>query len=263
MKLTIAIAVFNQLSDTKSCWGSHVQNVENKNEVELLVVDNGSNDGSKEWIEKFVFPHFPDHKCVRNEENIGLVATQQQIYKEAKGDVIAIIHNDLLILEKGWDARVVKLFESNPNIGLAGFFGYLGLDRSGGRFGCSSNFVEAEVHGDRFTGEKRVLGFDGISLICSRAMLDKVGGFDQEYCYHHFYDKDISMASAVAGFENWYIGVYCHHFNGLTANRPDYQTWIEKKMGTSGYTGDITSYKASEARFISKWKDRLPYQVRI
>lgn len=252
----------NQIDDTKGVWGAHIANIENKNDVELLVIDNNSTDGSGEWITKYVFPHFPDHRLIRNEENLGVVKTMQQAWKEAKGDVIAILHNDLLVLEKGWDKRVLDLFESNSNIGLAGFFGCSGFGYDGGRMDCNSNFVEAEVHGTRNTGNKRVLGFDGISLICRREMMEKVGGFDQDYTFHHFYDKDLSMSSFNAGYENWFIGVYCHHLNGLTANRSDYAKWIDEKMGTTGYTGDLASYKASEKRFIEKWRGKLPWIIR-
>lgn len=262
MKLTLGVLCFNQLEGTKAVWGSFINTIEDKKNVEILVVDNGSTDGTGEWLNRFVFPLFPDHRIIRNEENLGVIPALNQIWKEAKGDVVACIHNDLMLYEKGWDKRVLDLFTRRERCGLAGFFGAEGIGRDGGRMMCHSNFLEAEIHSVRDAGEKRVVMFDGISLIWRKKMMDEIGGLDTYLNYHHFYDRSLSLQSHFAGWENWYLGVACHHLNGLTANRPDYQAWIEKKMGTSGYTGDLAIYKENEKKFLDRWGSKLPAIVR-
>ena len=92
-------------------------------------------------------------------------------------------------------------------------------------------------------------------------MFDQVGGFDEGHAYHHMYDRSISLESHSAGWENWFLGVYCHHRSGVTANRPDYQTWIARKMGTEVGKGDVASYQKSEQYFLQKWGARLPLMV--
>jgi len=258
MKLTVAIPCFNQLEDTKGIWGCHIANIEDKENTELLVVANGCTDDTVNFLNRFVFPYFPDHKLIINQENQGLIFPLNQCYKESKGDVIAILHNDVYVFDRGWDKDVLAEFEKDPKLGLAGFLGATGVGPTGGRQGTLSNMLEAEIHGERFTGVKPVVIFDGLSLICRRTMLDQVGGFDQGYAYHHFYDRDISLASYYGGWTNKVIGVFCHHRSGLTANRPDHQKWIDQKMGTSNFTGDKASYDASERYFIQKWGNKLP-----
>jgi GT2 family glycosyltransferase len=258
LKLTIGVMMSNQLNDTKAVWGSFLHTIDDKQNVELLVIDNGSTDGSKEWVERFIFPHFPDHRMIRNEENLGTIKGLNQIWKESKGDVVATVHNDLIIYDKGWDNRVKDLFERHPKCGLAGFFGAEGMGGDGGRISCHCNFLEAELHATRDSGEKRVLMFDGISLIWRKEMMDQVGGFDQGYIWHHRYDLDISLTSHYAGWENWFLGVAVHHMNGLTANRPDSQIAADKVMGTTNYTGDNTAYTINNARFLEKWKGKIP-----
>lgn len=261
MKLTIAIPVMNQLEDTKGQWGSLVSNTVNKDLVELLVIDNGSTDGTREFIEKFVFPYFPDHKYIFNPENVGVLASMQLAYSESKGDVIAILHNDVYVLDHGWNMDVTNEFEDDPKLGLAGFLGAEGCGANGGRMNTVSNLLEAEIHGNRVEGVRKVAIFDGLALIARREMLDQVGGFDQGYTYHHFYDRDISLASFFGGWTNKMIGIYCHHRSGVTANRPEYGKWIAEKMGTKEGEGDLKSYLQSEQRFISKWSARLPILV--
>lgn len=258
MKLSIVIPVMNQISETKGEWGCLVANTTDKANTELLVIDNGSTDETINFLERFVFPFFPDHRLISHSENIGVLASMQEAYKESKGDVIAILHNDVYVLDEGWDLDVMQEFEKDPKLGLAGFLGAKGIGANGGRMYTMSNLVEAEIHGERIQGVKDCIGFDGLSLICRRAMLDSVGGFDQGYTYHHFYDRDISMASWNAGWRNSVIGIYCHHRSGITANRSDYGKWIADKMGTKEGQGDLKSYLQSEQYFLNKWKDKLP-----
>jgi len=261
-KLSLCIPIMGQLEDTKSAWGLHVENLGDKeNSPELVVINNAPEDKeSIKFLTDFVFPHFKEHKLINNPENLGVVKSMNQCIKESTGDVIAILHNDVFVFESDWDEKVLKVFE-NPKVGLAGFFGAQGTYTNGGRMDAVSNMIEAEYHGERLTGTRRVGAFDGLSLIGRRTMFEQVGGFDEGYTYHHFYDRDLSLASHFAGWESWFVGVYIHHRSGVTANRPDYQTWIDKKMGTSGFSGDLASYKKSEEYFFSKWKDKLPVYI--
>ena len=119
MKLTIATICFNQLNDTKAVWGSWLATIQDKQNIELLVVDNGCTDGTIEWLNRFVFPYFPDHQVVSNPENVGVIPALNQIWKAAKGDVVAVLHNDLLVYEPGWDQRIIRVFTEHDRCGLA------------------------------------------------------------------------------------------------------------------------------------------------
>lgn len=258
MKLTIAIPVMNQIEETKGEWGCLVANTTRREEIELLVINNGSTDGTREFLERFVFPFFPDHRMIDHDENIGVLASMQEIYTQSKGDVIAILHNDVYVLDYGWNEDVIAEFTKDEKLGLAGFLGARGIGKTGGRMFTMSNMVEAEYHGERIQGVRDCIVFDGLSLICRRAMLESVGGFDQQYTYHHFYDRDISCASYFAGWHNKTIGIYFHHRSGITANRSDYGKWIAEKMNKPEGQGDLASYQQSEQYFIHKWSSKLP-----
>jgi|SRR5581483_6071566 len=262
LKLSLCIPIMGQLEDTKTNWGLHVENLGDKaNSPELIVINNDYHDSDTiKFLRQFVFPHFPEHKLINNPENLGVVKSMNQCIKESTGDVIAILHNDLSVFEQDWDERVLKVFE-NPRVGLAGFFGAQGTFTNGGRMDAVSNMIEAEYHGERFEGNRRVGHFDGLSLIGRREMFEQIGGFDEKYTFHHFYDRDIALSAHFAGWELWYIGVYCHHRSGVTANRQQYQKWIDQKMETKDFTGDKASYDASEQYFFSKWRDKLPVYI--
>jgi glycosyltransferase involved in cell wall biosynthesis len=261
LKLTVAIPVFNQLEETKGQWGCHLENIIDKASTEILVINNGSTDGTRDFINDNIFIHFADHRMIDHQENIGVLASMNEAWREARGDIVAIFHNDLYIYEYGYDKRIISEFEKDEKLGLAGFLGSRGIANNGGRINVISNMLEAELHGLRKSGVENVAVFDGLALIGRKAMFEKVGGFDQGFTYHHFYDKSISIESLKAGYVNKMIGVYCHHRGGITANRPDYGKWIANKMGVVEGLGDLESYKKSEAYFLNKYRTDLPIVV--
>jgi len=261
MKLSIGIACFNQLGDTKGVWGNLIANTALKDEVELVVVDNGCTDDTVKFLNDFVFPRFPNHKLIQNPQNIGVVKALDQIHRQSTGEIIAIPHNDVNIFQYGWDKWVLQEFEADPKLGLAGFLGALGIAHNGGRHETMSNMLEAEYHGKRITEVKDVVGFDGLCLIPRRVMLDEIGGFDLNYDPHHFYDRDLSLASYHQGWKNKIIPVYCHHISGITANRPDYANWAAQKLGVEVGKGDQEVYMRSQAYFFQKWNHYLSRMI--
>lgn len=260
MKMTIAVAVFGQLEDTKAFWGCLSANTTHKEEIELLVVDNHSPDDTVAFLNRFILPLWPNARIIQNNDNLGVVPTLQQIYQESKGDIIAILHNDLFIFEYAWNERVASVFAQDEKVGMAGFFGAKAAAANGGRGGCYSNFLEAEIHGQRTSGAEEVVLFDGVALICRRAMLDQVGGFDQNLNYL-YYDKDISLESFTHGWRNILVGIACHHRSGVTANRPDYQNWIAKKLNAPVEEAGMIAYRQAEEYYLKKWEGRLPLSV--
>lgn len=250
-KLSVVIPCSNQLYDTKVCWGSILNSIRDKDNVEILAILDGDTDGTDTFLERFIFPYFADHRIIAHERR-GVLKVMDEAWREAKGDVIAILHNDVAVYEYGWDDRVLATF-ADPTVGLAGFLGAEGIGHTGGRQNTFSNLLEAEIHGARETGNREMIMFDGLALIGRREMFEKVGGFDMEYSLHHWYDRDISLASFSNGYKNMYIGIGCHHLSGITANRPDYQEWATEQLHPENMTGDQASYYAGEKRFIEKW----------
>lgn len=273
MKLTIAVAAYGQLYDTKVFWGNLVGLTSKKEEVELLVINNSpeiekpyggdtsATDNTQMFLEKWILPHFPDHKVISNPENVGVVKSLDMMHRNASGDVIAILHNDTIVMQANWNEWILSQFENDPKLGLAGFLGSVGTAHNGGRHITMSNLLEAEAHGQRITEVTDCVGFDGLALIPRKAMLDEVGGFDLNYDPHHFYDRDISLTSYHAGWKNKVIPVYCHHISGVTANRGDFANWSAKHLNVAVGEGDKTAYLNSEQYFLNKWQHYLPRMI--
>ncbi|WP_048746139.1 glycosyltransferase family 2 protein, partial [Paenibacillus sp. P22] len=64
-KTSIVMLTFNQLEYTKQCIES-IRSYTEPNTYELIIVDNGSTDGSREWLAEQ-----EDIRLLLNEENVG------------------------------------------------------------------------------------------------------------------------------------------------------------------------------------------------
>lgn len=265
--MTLAIAIMNQTHDTKGIL--ELLRVNTSEETEYLVIDNGSNEPVEDLFRRYIRPKRLNY--IRNEENIGLVKTMQQMYEQCETDVLAILHNDVYVYEKDWDQRVLKYFQDIPKLGAAGFFGAAGCGPLGeriqdvpipGMMAGMSNMLEAEIHGMRLDTEWAPCAiFDGLGMIFSMEMLKAGNGFDQRYVFHHLYDRDAGLESLRRGYKNIVVNVPCHHVGGMTANRAEYQTWIDKKMNMTDYKADSFTHDENSKRFADKFKDVLPLYV--
>ena len=58
--------------------------------VEILVLDNGSNDGTAGWVERA----HPEVRLVASEHNLGFAGGNNRLAREATGDALLLINND-------------------------------------------------------------------------------------------------------------------------------------------------------------------------
>jgi glycosyltransferase involved in cell wall biosynthesis len=267
MNLTMAIPVMNQLNDCKGILGQ-LRSV-TSNDTEWLIVDNGSTDPYEDFLTRYLKPTRLNY--IKNKENLGLVKTYQQMYENCGTDLIAFLHNDVFIYEKDWDKRVIKKFEEMPDLGAIGFFGAQGVGPIGeriqdieipGQMAGWSSMLEADVHGMRLHDEfKPAAVFDGFAIIMRMEILKKAGGIDQTYQFHHLYDRELGLLTLAYGYKNIVLNIPCHHWSGMTANRPEYQTWIDKKTQNKGYIGDKYTHDKNTQIFNEKWRDYLPIYI--
>src|SRR5207237_1606751 len=74
-----------------------------KQQLEIIVVDNGSTDGSL----GFVKARFPSVVLVQNETNLGFSKAANMGAERAKGEYLAFLNNDMRV-EKNWLSVLVK-----------------------------------------------------------------------------------------------------------------------------------------------------------
>ncbi len=84
-------------------------------DVEVIAVDNASADGTTGIIER----EFPQVTLLRNTENRGLTAANNQGADAARGDFIVFLNPDTIIVGGGL-AKMVEIMKAEPAIGVLG-----------------------------------------------------------------------------------------------------------------------------------------------
>ena len=84
-------------------------------EAEIIFVDNGSGDGSLEWVRST----HPDVKVMVNEGNLGFSKANNLAIERCKGAVILLLNPDTE-LKKGAVEALLSLLNENPTVGIVG-----------------------------------------------------------------------------------------------------------------------------------------------
>jgi len=114
MNLSIIIVNWNAKDLLLRCLTSVYQTIEGV-EMEVLVVDNGSNDGSGEAIKG----RFPGVNFIQNQKNLGFAKANNQALRLSNGKYLLLINPDTEIKE-GSIERLLSFMESSPEAGVAG-----------------------------------------------------------------------------------------------------------------------------------------------
>ena len=110
---SIIILCYNQVNYTTACVQSILRHTPEP--VELIFVDNGSTDGTRSYLDSLVSRtgdaafHSPASitgiKIVRNDRNLGFAGGVNQGIREASGDFILLLNNDVIVTP-GWQNEV-------------------------------------------------------------------------------------------------------------------------------------------------------------
>jgi GT2 family glycosyltransferase len=188
---------------------------------ETIVVDNGSTDGSAELAEREF-----SSTVIRNAENRGFCAANNQGIAAARGEFIAVLNNDAEA-EPGWLAALARACSSRPEVGMAASKILVWedpdrIDKAGHLI-----FPDGQNRG-RGTGardlgqydrEEEVLWPDGCAAMYRRAMLDQIGGFDEDF-FAYADDAELGLRARIAGWRCVYTpAAVVRHHRGSTLGK--------------------------------------------
>lgn len=276
MRLAIVTAVCGAVDITKQWFEETVGRTTTKPDV--ILISNGNTDEElkeltdlcSEWSlsGRVATAWVAEHSAVplgsTRAYNLGIARAHPD-------NVVAMLHNDLMVREQGWDQKVLSVFEApmTPPVGVVGFHGstMLGADEiyrvpyqlpQLARGGSVSNMEDAEVHGGRVTFPVPVVTLDGMALIARCTDLARWGDFDERYL-HHMYDHDLCLTARQHGHQNWMLPISVRHISGQTANAARYNDHLAE----IGRGNDANIHGEAHAAFYDKWKgtDQLPARI--
>jgi GT2 family glycosyltransferase len=98
--ISIITAVHNQLAINKIFL--HYIRKYTESEYEIIIIDNNSTDGSREFFEK------ENVKLIKNTQNFSYPVCQNQGIGIAKYDILVFLNNDIIV-SKNWDKRMLEI----------------------------------------------------------------------------------------------------------------------------------------------------------
>ena len=115
-KFSIITLCYNQLENaTKPFINSLYENTD-KNEFELIIINNNSQDGTKEFLEQ-ISKKYDNIRIIHNDSNLGYSKGCNQGLKIAAGEYIVLVNNDALFTPN-WIEKCSSIFNLEKSIGL-------------------------------------------------------------------------------------------------------------------------------------------------
>lgn len=116
-KVSVLVVTYNNLEFTRACLAS-LDEYSQYEHMEIIVVDNASNDASKEFLSDWAAKGM-HRKLILNEDNRGFAAANNQGLAISTGDYLVMLNNDTYVTP-GWIRTLLKHLQRDETIGLIG-----------------------------------------------------------------------------------------------------------------------------------------------
>lgn len=166
------------------------------NKYEIIIVDNGSTDGSQDAVKK----EYPSVRLVENERNLGFAKANNIGIRVSSGRYICLVNSDVKVLDGSIDL-LCEYMDQNPDVGMTGpklLYPDLRLQDSCRSFPslwnnfCSSFFLSRIFPKSKFFSSEHMRYFAhdkickvdylaGAFLAVKRAAIDQVGLLDEKF----------------------------------------------------------------------------------
>ncbi len=252
MELSVIIVNWNTRDLMLRCIQSVHKGLENIN-VEIIVVDNGSTDGSAEAIRE----RYPAIELIENRDNLGFAKANNQAILLSKGRYLLLLNPDTHVLN-GAIFKMVSFMEATPK---AGIVGPQLLNADGSRQNSIANFPTLATEllnksllrwlfPDKYPGKERdylepveVESVIGACMMVRRKALEEVGLLDENY-FLFMEETDWCYRMKRAGWGVYHLPcAEVIHFQGKSAERERWKAKIEYYRSRYHY------FKKNKGRF--------------
>jgi GT2 family glycosyltransferase len=218
-RLTVVVVSWNEIGELSRCLEALETHPAGGGQ-QVIVVDNGSTDGTAEMVER----DHPGHLLIRNPVNRGAAVARNIGMARARGRYIAIVDSDAYVHEGALE-RLCAFLDGHPDVGMVG--PKLVYEDGSLQESCRRVPSVLGVIAQRFPvgplaehpARKRYLMLDtphdrtmdvayvlGATMVFRREVLTRAGGFDRRARYAGFLDDaDLALRVWRAGWRVVYL----------------------------------------------------------
>jgi GT2 family glycosyltransferase len=190
-------------------------------DFEIIIVDNGSNDGSVTFIRQY----YPQVRLLQNSQNLGFARPNNQAIRVAQGRYILTLNNDTE-LPPNWLQALVSAAQAHPEIGAFAslvvfddrrhMIDSAGLSVTLAGIGCQNRLGE-DVQEVREAED--VFGVCAAAALYRRELLEDVGLFDEDY-FAYYEDVDLAWRARLRGWRAMLVPkALVYHLHSGTSGR--------------------------------------------
>ena len=238
-KTSIIILTYNNLMYNNICIDS-IRKYTKENSYEIIVVDNNSTDGTREWLKEQ-----KDIKAILNDNNVGFPkGCNIGIAASAKENDILFLNNDTVVTPRWLDNLKISIY-SDDRIGATASV----TNNCSNYQSINVPYIEVKdmipfahdnnvTNPDKWEQKVRLVAF---CMIIKREVLNKIGGMDERFTPGNYEDDDICMRITQVGYKMMLCNdSFIHHF------------------GSSSFNKDYSKFnnilKTNRKKFEDKWR---------
>lgn len=210
IKFSIVITTKNRLKDLKFTLQS-VNNLYSRDDVELLVCDDASTDGTQQFLKE----NFKTQTLIFNTKSRGLIHNRNLLNSKAKGKYIISIDDDLDFLSKNVLQHIENHFKANKNCAVLSF-----------RVFWSKQLPKSSITTD---SAMRVKSFLGGAHVWRKEVWDKLPNYPAWFMFYG--EEDFASYQVFKkGYEIHYIPeVLAHHRVDLKARQKNKDYYLRQR----------------------------------
>ena len=192
----------------------------------IVIADNGSTDGSVQWIEQ----HYPDIQVIELDKNYGFTGGYNRALKEVEADYYILLNTDVEVTE-GWIDTLASFMEEHPEVGICQpkllsdadrtSFDYAGaaggfIDHYGYPFCRGRILGNIEKDLGQYDEPEELFWASGAALMIRSSLFHHLGGFDDHF-FAHMEEIDLCWRAKLLGYQVWAIpSAVVYHLGGGT-----------------------------------------------
>ena len=194
--------------------------------IEIIVVDNASTDGSQDWIRS----NYPNIILVQNNSNLGYAEGCNVGAESSSGEYLIFLNNDT-VQNENWIESLVDFLNLNGNVAavqpkILNYYDRMKFDYAGGcggwidvlgfPFARGRLFLNLEKDEGQYEKIRPIFWASGTALMIRKKMFIDLNGFDKTF-FAHQEEIDLCWKIHLSGKEVWSVPTsVVFHKNAVT-----------------------------------------------